>query len=481
MLIRTPGPAPFPSRSFRTIATRLIASVVSVFLFSSGVAAGLPELSIPADKAAPTVVHIHVISEEENKKEQPALDGVAPNIREWMERMMRRPDRAGAGVPMHQAGSGVIVSDDGHILTIAGVVHAERKMEVVLKDQRRFEAKLLGVDEHNGIAVLKITADDLPFARAADEMTPVGGWVFAAGAPRPGAFVVSVGVISDEAALREGHDKSITYLSSDTNIGTEWEGGPLFDAQGSLIGINLYAGAGSKGGMPLALPVAVAMDSYRQIIEKGSVSRGWLGVGIQEVTPELARSFSLDHPRGALITEVIPGGPAEEAGLRAGDILIRVAKSDISHVSELPRRVGVMRPGTSVRVAWIRDGKEQSKILTIGTHPASSLAIAGKGRRPSGEASLGLHLADLTEHDRASLADGGYKSADAGGARVLKVEEGSGRQAGILPDDILLELDNRKIKDVASLRRMLDAASDNKPLPILLWRKGRLLFLAIKP
>lgn len=375
--------------------------------------------------------------------------------------------QAGREMPVQGLGSGFIISTDGYIITNRHVVDGADKITVKLNDKREFPAKVIGSDAQSDIALLKIEAGNLPTVSIGDPGSlKVGQWVFAIGAPFGLERTATKGIVS---ALGRSlpNDTYVPFIQTDVPINPGNSGGPLFDLSGKVVGINsqIFSRSGGYMGLSFAIPADVAMDVVAQLKTEGHVTRGWMGVTLQEVTQDLARSFNLEQPRGALVSEVNATGPAAKAGLKAGDIIISYAGKPVQDSADLPPLVGTTKPGVSRTLTIIRDGKEQELTVTLGQLP-------DKGQKEQ--------LADNTPDEggpRLNVAVG--DAPDGQGVLVQQVGPGAAAEAGVRPGDILLSLNNRQIKDAAQLRQLVRDLPRGKRVPLLVKRNGGALYLAV--
>lgn len=375
--------------------------------------------------------------------------------------------QAGTERPVQGLGSGFIISADGYIITNRHVVDGADKITVKLNDKREFPAKVIGSDAQSDIALLKIEAGDLPTVAIGDVGSlKVGQWVFAIGAPFGLERTATKGIVS---ALGRSlpNDTYVPFIQTDVPINPGNSGGPLFDLTGKVVGINsqIFSRSGGYMGLSFAIPVDVAMEVVAQLKAEGHVTRGWMGITLQEVTQDLARSFNLEQPRGALVSEVNVAGPAAKAGLQAGDIIIAYAGKPIQDSADLPPLVGTTKPGVNQMLTVIRDGKERELTVKLGQLP-------DKDRKEQ--------LADNTPNEggpRLNVAVG--DSPNGQGVLVQQVGPGAAAEAGVRAGDILLSLNNQPIKDAAQLRQLVRNLPRGKRVPLLVKRDGGALYLAV--
>ena len=374
--------------------------------------------------------------------------------------------------PRSSVGSGFIISPDGYIVTNAHVVEDMDSIVVGLPDRTELTAQVIGKDRRSDIALLKVKTDaSLPAVKLGDSgKVKVGQWVLAIGSPFGFERTATQGIIS---ALGRNlpSDNYVPFIQTDAAVNPGNSGGPLFNLNGEVIGVNsqIYSRSGGYQGVSFAIPIDVAMEVVDQLKTGGKVARGWLGVLIQEVTPELAQSFGLDKPRGALVGQVMADGPAQAAGVKAGDIIVAFNSQPVRASSDLPLIVGRTRPGTSVPLTVIRDGKEQTLSVQIEQLPEETKlqqAIA----EPPIHNRLGLMVTDLPADKR--------KKGDQG-VLVKDVDEGPAASAGIRPGDIIARVNNVDVSDVGQFTDLVKQLPAGRPIPVLIKRDNGALFLAL--
>ena len=374
-------------------------------------------------------------------------------------------------IPARGAGSGFIVSSDGYILTNAHVVKGADEVEVKLIDKRKFSAKVVGADSRTDIAVIRITATNLPIVKLGDPARlRVGEAVVAIGSPFGFENSVTAGIVSAKGRSLPS-ESYVPYIQTDVPINPGNSGGPLFNLQGEVVGINsqIYSRSGGYQGVSFAIPIDVAMDVAEQLKGTGKVSRGWLGVGIQEVTADLADSFGLDRPRGALVSQVQPDSPAAKAGLQASDVILQFNGRPVENSGDLPRMVGMAKPGAKIPLQVWRKGRTQDVSVVLGELPGEE-QLAGKNGRTYSRG--GLALSELTAEQRREL------NIDHG----LLVEEvtGDAARAGIRVGDVILAVNNAKVATVEAFRKAIAAVQKGKSAAILVRRGEGSLYVPLK-
>lgn len=375
-------------------------------------------------------------------------------------------------------GSGFIVSADGYVITNHHVVKDAEEIIVRLNDRREYAAELVGSDERSDIALLKLDADGLPALKLGDSSKlKVGEWVLAIGSPFGFDYSVTAGIIS-AIGRSLPNENYVPFIQTDVAINPGNSGGPLFNLNGEVIGVNsqIYSRTGGFMGLSFAVPADVVQSVYRQLRDNGRVARGWLGVLIQDVTGELAESFEMDHPHGALIAKVLADGPAEAAGLEVGDIVVRFNGDKINFSSDLPPLVGNTSIGSTVPVEIIRRAKYQTIQVKISELPGDYSVVAGNNP-PNGKSAnnvLNITAADLNDEQKAEL------EIEDQGVLIERVGEGPAQRAGIRRGDVILLINNTKIKNLAQFNELVKELPRGRSIPILVQRRGGPVFLALK-
>ena len=369
----------------------------------------------------------------------------------------------GPQMPMQGQGSGFIVEANGIILTNAHVVEGADEVRVRLSDRREFKGSVAGVDRATDIAVVRIDARDLPVVKFGDpSKLRVGEWVVAIGSPFGFENSVTAGIVSATArSLPEG--TYVPFIQTDAAVNPGNSGGPLFNMAGEVVGIasQIYSRTGGYMGVAFAIPIDVAANVKAQLVRNGKVERGRIGVAIQDVNQSLAQSFGLERPHGALVASVEPGGPAEKAGLKPGDVLLSIDGRAIERSNELPPLVANVKPGTKATFEVWRDRRKIPVTVAVGELNADKVAAAAPAAKPEDAATsgkLGLALRAPTDAERRELP----------GAQGLVVERASGAaaSAGIRPGDVVAAINGVPIKSIEDVRKTLDAAGRNVALLI---------------
>jgi len=440
-------------------------------IIATSVRADLPDFTEMVEELKPVVVNISTVSSKTNVRGQQQVPEIFRRF--FGDEMF--PQAPQQQRPQQSLGSGFIVSDDGYILTNNHVVQGADKIVVRLLDRRELEAELIGSDPRSDLALLKIDAQDLPkVTMAAADDLKVGEWVLAIGSPFGFDYSVTAGIISAiDRSLPS--DNYVPFIQTDVAINPGNSGGPLFNLDGEVVGINsqIYTRSGGFMGVSFAIPMSVALNVVEQLKDKGSVSRGWLGVVIQNVNRELAESFGLDKAAGALVAEVMPESPAEDAGLQAGDIITRFDGKEISLSSDLPHVVGQTKPGDKVPVAIVRNGKSRTIQIKIGQLPEDPQQIAQRNPNEDRVSRLGMTVSDITPQIKQS-------TGVSEGVAVMRISDGDAKVAGIQPGDIITMINSVTVTNSREFEQVVRDLRAGKAVPVRILRRGRAIFLPLK-
>lgn len=445
---------------------------------------GLPDFSDLVDKVSPSVVNISTVPADGPRRPRPNLDSEElQETPEWFRRFFDAPQPDAEGAPERgpqdpqSLGSGFVLWRDGYILTNYHVVRDAKEVIVRLLDRRQFNAQVVGSDEASDLALLKIAADDLPVVKIGDasRLRP-GQWVLAIGSPFGFDYSVTAGIISAKGRALAS-EQYVPFLQTDVAINPGNSGGPLFNLAGEVVGVNsqIYSQSGGYQGVSFSIPIDVAAKVARQLKDHGRVTRGWLGVVVQEVDRDLAQQFRLEKPEGALVARVIPEGPAARAGVREGDIILSFNGQELPSSSTLPHLVGITDPGSTAALAIIREGKSVALKVQIGALDPSSAEVAAADEEPEvpDAGPLGLTVRPLAADERRQA------QVVSGGVLILDVAEGPAAHAGLRAGDILLQVAGQETDSVRRVEEVVGRLTPGQTVPVLVQRRGAPLFLAM--
>ena len=458
---------------------------------ASAAVAGLPDFTELVEKNGPAVVNIRT-TEKIQQGQNPNITGLED---EQMQEFFRRffgvpvPKQAPAPkgrrqAPQHQeeevprgVGSGFIISQDGYVLTNAHVVDGASEVYVKLTDKREFKAKVIGADKRTDVAVLKIEGSRLPRVNVGDsDKIKAGEWVIAIGSPFDLDNTVTAGIVSAKA--RDTGDY-LPLIQTDVAVNPGNSGGPLINMRGEVIGINsqIYSRSGGYMGISFAIPIDEAMRVVEQLKVSGKVTRGRIGVQIGEVSKEVAESIGLPKSQGALVTRVESGGPAEKAGIQDGDVILKFNGVAVEKSSDLPRIVGVSKPGSKANISIWRKGAGRELTVGIAEVEADKVAQKAEKKAKKEQASnaLGIYVVDLTDAQRKEML------GTTGVGVLIDSVEGPAAQVGLRAGDIILTMNNVDVKDAKQFAAMLSKI-DTKKAVVLLVRRGDVSqFIPIRP
>ncbi|WP_028303307.1 DegQ family serine endoprotease [Oceanospirillum maris] len=446
--------------------------VLSALFFTTNVQAyALPDFTELVEDAAPAVVNISTTKAPSDHAAPIAglkEEDVPEILRHFFGRRGTPQDQ-----PQQSLGSGFIISKDGYILTNNHVVEGADQIVVRLSDRREMVASVIGLDKRTDLALLKVEARDLPVVELGDSASlKAGEWVLAIGSPFGFDHSVTAGIVS--AVNRSlPNENYVPFIQTDVAINPGNSGGPLFNLDGEVVGINsqIYTRSGGFMGLSFAIPIDVAMNVADQLKEKGRVARGWLGVVIQEVNRDLAESFGLRKPMGALVVQVAPEGPAGKGGVQDGDIILEFNGQEINRSGELPPLVGQVRPGDKARMIVLRAGSRKSLSITIEELPDSRAKVANKKTQPSDQ--IGLKVAELTDSQKQRL---GVKQ----GVIIADVESGSAARSGFRTGDVITMIGSQQVDNLDDYRKAVSLLKSGHSVPVRIVRQGEPAFIPLK-
>jgi serine protease Do len=462
---------------------RLIFCVFLMVLGSYPVLAQLPDFTEMVKTNGVAVVNISTTQKAKPAvkgmpKNQQLPEGMPPEMEELFKHFFNDPNGGGFGgqEESQSLGSGFIISADGYILTNHHVVNNADEIIVKLTDRRELVAKLIGSDARTDIALLKVQATGLPTVTiGSPNELKVGEWVLAIGSPFGFDQSVTAGIVSAKGRSLPGGNY-VPFIQTDVAINPGNSGGPLFNMDGKVVGINsqIYSRTGGYMGLAFAIPMDVVMNVVQQVKNSGKASHGWLGVQIQDVTRQLAESFGMKKPQGALVSKIIPNSPAEKAGLQIGDIITEFNGQAIEKSADLPPMVGMTPINQEAKLTVIRQGDTETISFKVGLLPDEDKkpVLSKTETKPSNK--LGITVIDITDEQREALDN--VKN----GVLVQDVESGSGADAGILSGDVILRIQNNVIRNVADFDKIVKNLPVGKSVAVLIQRRGSPVFLALK-
>ena len=471
---------------FKKMQTYLFLIVGSISIPSLAAAAELPDFTTLVEKNNTAVVNIST-TQKISPNERPQLpEGLdipeGTPLDEFFKHYFGEGGPGGQGdggqpSEVKSLGSGFVISPDGYILTNQHVVKDADEIVVRLQDRRELVAKVVGSDKRSDIALLKIEANNLPVLNiGSSEGLKVGAWVLAIGSPFGFDHSVTAGIVSAKGRSLPS-DNYVPFIQTDVAINPGNSGGPLFNMEGQVVGVNsqIYSRTGGSMGISFAIPIEVAMKVVDQLKTSGHVSRGWLGVQIQDVTRELAESFGMKKPQGALVSKVLPKSPAEAAGIQIGDIITECNKQEIISSATLPPLVGNAKIGETAALTLIRQGQTKEVQVKIGILPEEDEPVASAPEVGGKEVNrLGISVSGLTAEQREQL------EVKQNGLLVQDVKPGPALDAGIRRGDVILRIQDQVIKDVKQFNDVVKGLPKGKSIAMLVQRRGGSQFLALK-
>jgi len=455
--------------------TSLFILVLGISCNVSALAKELPDFTDLVEKQGAAVVNIsttQIIRNEPTFPNVPEGDPFYDFFRRFAPQMPREQES-------QSLGSGFIISADGYIMTNAHVVDHADKITVRLTDKREFRAKVIGADRRTDVALLKIDATGLPKVNVGNpDKLKVGEWVVAIGSPFGFDSSVTAGIVSAKGRSLP-QDNFVPFIQTDVAINPGNSGGPLFNMNEEVVGINsqIYTRSGGSMGLSFAIPIDVAMQVSDQLRTSGKVTRGRIGVTIQEMTRELAESFGLSKPNGALISSVEKNAPADKAGIEASDVILKFDGKEVNNSSDLPRMVAAIKPGTKVVVELWRKGETRKVTVEVAEMPDDGM-LARASKKQEGDAGetvsrLGIAVSELSKEQQQELQING-------GLLVEDVKGSAARAAGLHQGDVLLAIGNAQIRSLAQFNEFIKQVPKGKNVALLVRRDDSTSYVAIK-
>ncbi len=463
---------------------RVICCVFLMLLASQRVFAQLPDFTGMVKTNGVAVVNISTSQKAKPMpkgmpKNQQMPEGLPPEMEELFKHFFNAPEGGGGEFgpeDTQSLGSGFIISQDGYILTNHHVVKDADEIVVKFSDRRELVAKLIGSDARTDIALLKVQATGLPVVNiGSPNELKVGEWVLAIGSPFGFEQSATAGIVSAKGRSLPGGNY-VPFIQTDVAINPGNSGGPLFNMDGKVVGINsqIYSRTGGFMGLSFAIPMDVVMNVVQQIKTTGKAAHGWLGVQIQDVTRQLAESFGMKKPQGALVSKIIPNSPAEKAGLQIGDIITEFNGQPIETSADLPPMVGMTPINKEAKLTIIRQGDTETIDFKVGLLPdqEQKAPLYKVETKPINK--LGISVVEITAEQRETLEN--VKN----GVLVQEVESGIAADAGIQAGDVILRIQNNVIRNVNDFDKIVKNLPVGKSVAVLIQRRGSPVFLALK-
>ncbi len=457
-----------------------LCTIFLVCLFAQHASAkGLPDFTELVEQQGATVVNISTTQIIRNTREFPGIPNL-PKDDPFFEFFKRFAPPGPKERESQSLGSGFIVSEDGYIMTNAHVVGGADGITVRLTDKREFKARVIGTDKRTDVALLKIEASGLPKITQGDSNAlKVGEWVVAIGSPFGFDSSVTAGIVSAKGRSLP-QENYVPFIQTDAAVNPGNSGGPLFNMKGEVIGINsqIYTRNGGSMGLSFAIPIDVAMDVVNQLRASGKVTRGRIGVTIQEVTRDLAESFGLSKPSGALISSVEKGGAADKAGIQVSDVVLKFDGKVVASSIDLPRIVAATRPGSKVTVQLWRKGASREASLVVGEMPDDSRVAQGGGDN-GGKAGTGEDVARLGLVVR-ELNDAHKRELQVKGGLLVEEVKGAAARAELRPGDVILAINNVEVLSLQQLMEALKQVAKGKNVALLVRRDDVVFYVAFR-
>jgi len=447
-----------------------------IFVFNHVQAASYPDFTKIVEDNMPAVVIVNAtrsssVSNNDQFQNTPGMPEEFNDLfKKFFDERQNVPKR---GQP--SSGSGFILSSDGYIMTNHHVVNGSDSISILTNDQITYEAELIGSDKRSDLALLKIKARNLPIVKIASiDNVKLGEWVLAIGSPFGFNQTVTAGIVSGKQRKLAG-DNYVPYIQTDVAINPGNSGGPLFNLSGEVIGVNaqIYSRTGGFMGVSFAIPSDTVNDVYYQLKTKGKVSRGWLGVYIQEIDDKLAKSFGMTKPKGALVSKIIPNSPAEKAKLQQGDVILEFDGSEIKKSTDLPLLVGQAKVGKSFKVKIIRNKMIMNIPIILEELPTEDKIAAIETKKIIADSISGISVKNLTPNEKNN-----YQVRS--GVIVTNIDESINNNYDLKQGDIITKINNNAINNANDFKRILNNIKNNTYANLLVYRQATPIFIALK-
>ena len=468
-------------KKMRVIDKNILVSLClsCMFLINNADAASYPDFTNIVEENMPAVVIVNATrtvssSNGQNQFQTPPgmPDEFNDLFKKFFDENQRSPERRAPS-----SGSGFILSTDGYIMTNHHVVNGASKILILTNDKSSYEAKLIGSDKRSDLALLKIDADNLPTVKiASGDNVKLGEWVLAIGSPFGFNQTVTAGIVSGKQRKLAG-DNYVPYIQTDVAINPGNSGGPLFNLSGEVIGVNaqIYSRTGGFMGVSFAIPSDTVNDVYYQLKTKGKVSRGWLGVYIQEIDDKLAKSFGMKKSKGALVSKVLPNSPAEKAKIQQGDVILKFNNQLITKSTDLPLIVGQSKVGSTFKVQIMRNKMMMNLSVKLEELPAEDkiASLETDTKKIISNAISGITVRNLSIEDKKN-----YKISN--GVLVTNINEGINNNYDLKLNDIITKINNKVINNSNDFSKIMNSAKNNTYVNLLVYRQTTPLFIALK-
>lgn len=468
-------------RKMRVINKNILVSLClcCMFLINDADAASYPDFTNIVEENMPAVVIVNATrtvssSNGQNQFQTPPgmPDEFNDLFKKFFDENQRSPERR-----TPSSGSGFILSTDGYIMTNHHVVNGASKILILTNDKSSYEAELIGSDKRSDLALLKIDADNLPTVKiASGDNVKLGEWVLAIGSPFGFNQTVTAGIVSGKQRKLAG-DNYVPYIQTDVAINPGNSGGPLFNLSGEVIGVNaqIYSRTGGFMGVSFAIPSDTVNDVYYQLKTKGKVSRGWLGVYIQEIDDKLAKSFGMKKSKGALVSKVLPNSPAEKAKIQQGDVILKFNNQHITKSTDLPLIVGQSKVGSTFKVQIMRNKMMMNLSVKLEELPAEDkiASLETDTKKIISNAISGITVRNLSIEDKKN-----YKISN--GVLVTNINEGINNNYDLKLNDIITKINNKVINNSNDFSKIMNSAKNNTYVNLLVYRQTTPLFIALK-
>ena len=465
----------------RVINKNILVSIClcCMFLINDADAASYPDFTNIVEENMPAVVIVNATrtvssSNGQNQFQTPPgmPDEFNDLFKKFFDENQRSPERR-----TPSSGSGFILSTDGYIMTNHHVVNGASKILILTNDKSSYEAELIGSDKRSDLALLKIDADNLPTVKiASGDNVKLGEWVLAIGSPFGFNQTVTAGIVSGKQRKLAG-DNYVPYIQTDVAINPGNSGGPLFNLSGEVIGVNaqIYSRTGGFMGVSFAIPSDTVNDVYYQLKTKGKVSRGWLGVYIQEIDDKLAKSFGMKKSKGALVSKVLPNSPAEKAKIQQGDVILKFNNQHITKSTDLPLIVGQSKVGSTFKVQIMRNKMMMNLSVKLEELPAEDkiASLETDTKKIISNAISGITVRNLSIEDKKN-----YKISN--GVLVTNINEGINNNYDLKLNDIITKINNKVINNSNDFSKIMNSAKNNTYVNLLVYRQTTPLFIALK-